>query len=94
MTSSHDAQTRPGSGPGTRAGFRTDVFPEIRRADAGAVLISEWDAGSRAGQRAVLDGVGRALRPQGQVRSYIDSLPGVEPLGFRRYVAPRGLVRG
>ncbi|AWN27953.1 antibiotic biosynthesis monooxygenase [Streptomyces sp. NEAU-S7GS2] len=254
MTSSHDAQTRPGdaqtrpgTGPGTRAGFRTDVFPEIRRADAGAVLISEWDAGSPAGQRAVLDGVahaweetplpagflsrvlfagtdgrsvlnyaqwtsdaahrefvrtentglseriaavldgvgdvgnsgpgrfrlyrsmlphgapqepgcvvrvafrttghdaarglvdgllervgerqrgdggiashfhisedgdrvvnysewtdpesherevGRALQPQGQVLSYIDSLPGVEPLGFRRYVAPRGLVRG
>ncbi|MEV0368576.1 antibiotic biosynthesis monooxygenase [Streptomyces sp. NPDC050636] len=40
--------------------FRTDVFPEIRRPDAGSVLISEWDAGSPEGQRAVLDGVARA----------------------------------
>lgn len=58
MTSSHDAPVRPATGPG--AGFRRDVFPEIRRADAGAVLISEWDAGGPAGQRAVLDGVARA----------------------------------
>ncbi|MGA5562664.1 antibiotic biosynthesis monooxygenase [Streptomyces platensis] len=58
MTSSHDAPARPAAGP--RAGFRSDVFPEIRRADAGAVLISEWDAGGPAGQRAVLDGVARA----------------------------------
>ncbi|MGW3010364.1 antibiotic biosynthesis monooxygenase [Streptomyces sp. NPDC001219] len=53
MTSSHEAPARSGE-------FRTDVFPQVRRADAGAVLISEWDAGSPAGQRAVLDGVARA----------------------------------
>ncbi|ARF55946.1 hypothetical protein [Streptomyces gilvosporeus] len=34
-----------------------DVFPEVRRPDAGAVLISEWDAGGPERQRAVVDGV-------------------------------------
>ncbi|UQA94667.1 hypothetical protein [Streptomyces halobius] len=53
MTSAHD--TRNDGSP-----FRTDVFPEIRRPDAGAAVISEWDAGSPEGQRAVLDGVARA----------------------------------
>ncbi|GAU67636.1 hypothetical protein SSP35_05_02030 [Streptomyces sp. NBRC 110611] len=67
MTSSHtdshahDAarSTRPASG--TRDGFRADVFPEIRRPDAGHVLLGEWDAGSPEGQRAVQDGVVRAV---------------------------------
>ncbi|REK89781.1 antibiotic biosynthesis monooxygenase [Streptomyces inhibens] len=59
MTSSDDAaQSSRGADAG--AGFLVDVFPEIRRPDAGAVLISEWDAGSPEGQRAVLDGVARA----------------------------------
>ncbi|MEJ8648885.1 antibiotic biosynthesis monooxygenase [Streptomyces sp. MS1.AVA.3] len=58
MTTSREAQSRPGAGPGD--GFLVDVFPQIRRADAGAVLISEWDAGGPEGQRAVLDGVARA----------------------------------
>ncbi len=55
-----DAQrsAAPVNGPGD--GFATDVFPQIRRPDAGTVLISEWDAGSPEGQRAVLDGVARA----------------------------------
>ncbi|BDH09298.1 antibiotic biosynthesis monooxygenase [Streptomyces hygroscopicus] len=58
MTTSREAQGRPVTGPGD--GFLVDVFPKIRRADAGAVLISEWDAGGPEGQRAVLDGVARA----------------------------------
>ncbi|MGP8301001.1 hypothetical protein ACTPOK_24365 [Streptomyces inhibens] len=37
--------------------------------------------------------VGAKLQRGGQVMAFIESLPGVEPLGFRRYVAPRGLVR-
>ncbi|MFE0188197.1 antibiotic biosynthesis monooxygenase [Streptomyces sp. NPDC058989] len=55
-----DAQrsAAPVTGPGD--GFVTDVFPQVRRPDAGTVLISEWDAGSPEGQRAVLDGVARA----------------------------------
>ncbi|MFG2139314.1 antibiotic biosynthesis monooxygenase [Streptomyces sp. NPDC048650] len=40
--------------------FLTDTFPEIRRPDAGAVLISEWDAGSPEGRRAVVEGVAGA----------------------------------
>ncbi|MGW1376526.1 antibiotic biosynthesis monooxygenase [Streptomyces sp. NPDC002446] len=60
MTSSHDAQNAAAPVSGGRDGFLTDVFPKIRRPDAEAVLISEWDAGSPEGQRAVLDGVARA----------------------------------
>ncbi|MEU9112009.1 antibiotic biosynthesis monooxygenase [Streptomyces sp. NPDC048483] len=46
--------------PSTHSAFLTDVFPQVRRPDAGAVLISEWDAGSPEGRRAVVDGVARA----------------------------------
>ncbi|UZJ30791.1 antibiotic biosynthesis monooxygenase [Streptomyces endophytica] len=62
MTSQENENVQSGESPATgpRAGFRTDVFPQVRRAGAGAVLISEWDAGSPEGQRAVLDGVARA----------------------------------
>lgn len=63
MTSSHDddALVRdPASVTAPREGFLADVFPEVRRPDAETVLISEWDAGSPEGQRAVLDGVARA----------------------------------
>ncbi|AOP45185.1 hypothetical protein SL103_02065 [Streptomyces lydicus] len=41
-------------------GFLVDVFPRVRRPDAGTVLIDEWDAGGREGQRAVLEGAARA----------------------------------
>lgn len=60
MTSSEDVQSGAAPVSGPHNGFLTDVFPEIRRPDAGAVLISEWDAGSPEGQRTVLDGVARA----------------------------------
>ncbi|MFI9049470.1 hypothetical protein [Streptomyces sp. NPDC053427] len=52
--------SRQSAHPDPHDAFLTDVFPEIRRPDAGAVLISEWDAGSPEGQRAVVDGVARA----------------------------------
>ncbi|MFB6437557.1 antibiotic biosynthesis monooxygenase [Streptomyces sp. NPDC056411] len=57
MTSSDVSSEVYDSGAG---GFRADVFPVVRRPDAGTVLISEWDAGSPEGQRAVLGGVARA----------------------------------
>ncbi|GAB7032741.1 antibiotic biosynthesis monooxygenase [Streptomyces sp. NPDC021749] len=60
MTSQESAQSGNSLVTGPRAGWRTDVFPQVRRDDAGTVLISEWDAGSPEGQRAVLDGVARA----------------------------------
>ncbi|WP_159031845.1 antibiotic biosynthesis monooxygenase [Streptomyces lydicus] len=58
MTTSHDVRKNPAGGAG--GGFLVDVFPQVRRPDAGTVLISEWDAGGPEGQRAVLEGVARA----------------------------------
>ncbi|TBO56778.1 antibiotic biosynthesis monooxygenase [Streptomyces kasugaensis] len=57
--------------------------------DGGQVVnYSEWtDAESH--ERIV----GTALRDGGRVMDFIASVPGVEPQGFRRYTAPRGLVR-
>ncbi|MFJ9851419.1 hypothetical protein [Streptomyces sp. NPDC101150] len=63
MTSQQDISRQSTSQQVTRPGphgpFLADVFPVIRRADAGAVLIGEWDAGSPEGQRALVDGVAR-----------------------------------
>ncbi|WP_078872051.1 antibiotic biosynthesis monooxygenase [Streptomyces sp. NRRL S-337] len=60
ITSQKNVQSGESLGTGPRAGFRADVFPQVRRAGVGTVLISEWDAGGPEGQRAVLDGVARA----------------------------------
>ncbi|WP_051823317.1 antibiotic biosynthesis monooxygenase [Streptomyces sp. NRRL S-1448] len=60
MTSQENVQNGKSLVTGPRAGLRTDVFPQVRRAGVGTVLISEWDAGSPEGQRAVLDGAARA----------------------------------
>ncbi|MFD8546404.1 antibiotic biosynthesis monooxygenase [Streptomyces sp. NPDC059649] len=60
MTSQENVQSGESLATGPRAGFSTDVFPQVRRAGAGLVLISEWDAGSPEGQRAALDGMARA----------------------------------
>ncbi|MFI0788258.1 antibiotic biosynthesis monooxygenase [Streptomyces lydicus] len=58
MTASHDVRKDPAGVAGD--GFLVDVFPRVRRPDAGTVLIDEWDAGGPEGQRAVLEGVARA----------------------------------
>ncbi|MFH8566969.1 antibiotic biosynthesis monooxygenase [Streptomyces sp. NPDC017993] len=60
MTSTTSQNSPHGVYSGSGDAFRTDVFPEIRRPDSGLVLISEWDAESPEGQRAVQDGVARA----------------------------------
>ncbi|MEU9119697.1 antibiotic biosynthesis monooxygenase [Streptomyces sp. NPDC048506] len=53
------------------------------------VNYSEWtDPESHARE------FGARLQAGGPVMDFIESLPGVVPLGFRRYVNPRGLVRG
>ncbi|AJT66279.1 hypothetical protein T261_4636 [Streptomyces lydicus] len=63
MTTQQSAHSTAHDGTqGTQGAFLADVFPEVRRPDAGAVLISEWDAGSPEGQRAVVDGVARVWK--------------------------------
>ncbi|MFG2890024.1 antibiotic biosynthesis monooxygenase [Streptomyces sp. NPDC048248] len=52
------------------------------------VNYSEW-TDAEAHERMVVAELGSG----GQVMRLLASLPGVEPLGFRRYTAPRGLVR-
>ncbi|WP_146051266.1 antibiotic biosynthesis monooxygenase [Streptomyces noursei] len=59
MTADTPFPTPPSAPASSPAGFRVDVFPEVRRPDAGAVLIGEWDTGGPERQRAVMDGVAR-----------------------------------
>ncbi|WP_050508041.1 MULTISPECIES: antibiotic biosynthesis monooxygenase [Streptomyces] len=49
---------------------------------------SEWT--DEAAHQRVVD---TSLQQGGAVMRFIESVPGVTPLGFKRYVAPRGLVR-
>ncbi|ANZ17892.1 hypothetical protein O1L44_18625 [Streptomyces noursei] len=60
MTADTPFPTSPSTPASSPAGFRVDVFPDVRRPDAGAVLIGEWDTGGPERQRAVMDGVARA----------------------------------
>ncbi|MFH8403279.1 hypothetical protein ACH4FX_00695 [Streptomyces sp. NPDC018019] len=82
-----------GRQPGAADGSRTTsggISSNFHISEDGTRVFnySEW-TDEAAHQRMVET----SLRKDGAVMRLIESVPGVTPLGFKRYVAPRGLVR-